>query len=173
MTVPAITPPPPKPDLRPTTEPEPEPVAEAEPEAEPEAEAGESDSESSEAAGQANAEAESGADQGDAASTAATGGGDPGARADYMTRLQAWLGQHKEYPRRAQMRRQQGTGLLYFAIDRQGRVLEYRLEESSGHALLDREIEAMIQRADPLPAMPDDVPGERLELVVPVEFSLR
>ena len=102
-----------------------------------------------------------------------SGGGMPGATADYMAVLQAWLERHKEYPSRAQRRRQEGTALLYFVMDRDGWVIEYRLEQSSGHDLLDREVAAMIERAQPLPRMPDDIRPSRLELVVPVQFFLR
>ncbi|WP_119166570.1 energy transducer TonB [Algihabitans albus] len=102
-----------------------------------------------------------------------SGGGMPGAEADYMALLQAWLEKHKEYPRRAQVRRQQGTALLYFVMDRDGQVIEYRLQESSGYELLDREVSEMIKRAQPLPKMPDDLAQARLELVVPVQFFLR
>jgi periplasmic protein TonB len=80
---------------------------------------------------------------------------------------------HKQYPRAAQLRRQEGTVLLSFVMDRNGRVLEYRIERASGHALLDREVEAMIERAQPLPKIPDDLREARLELVVPVQFFLR
>ena len=110
-------------------------------------------------------------DAGSADNTA--GGGMAGQEVDYMTVLQEWLERHKEYPRRARMRRQQGTAVLYFVMDREGRVLEYRLERSSGHRLLDREVMDMIQRAQPLPKMPDEMEQVRLELVVPIQFFLR
>lgn len=100
-------------------------------------------------------------------------GGDPGVRAAYMARLQAWLARHKEYPRRARQRRQEGTALLYFAIDRNGRLLGHRLRRSSGHQLLDREVIAMIKRAEPLPRIPAGMNQSRLELVIPVRFVLR
>ncbi len=100
-------------------------------------------------------------------------GGSPAAVTDYMAELLAWLQRHKEYPRRAKRRQQQGTALLYLVMDREGQVLEYRIQESSGHRLLDQEVTAMIERARPLPGMPDEMPGAQLELVVPVEFFLR
>lgn len=102
-----------------------------------------------------------------------SGGGNPGEREDYLTRLLNWLERHKEYPRRAQRRREEGTALLFFRLDRYGRVTEFRLEQGSGHALLDAEVRAMIQRAQPLPAMPDFMQQSQLELVVPVNFALR
>lgn len=102
-----------------------------------------------------------------------SGGGQPGVSTDYVSILQAWLEEHKEYPRRARSRRQEGVVYLYFVMDRGGRVLQHRIDRSSGYSLLDREVEAMIRRAEPLPAMPDDMTQARLELVVPVQFRLR
>lgn len=100
------------------------------------------------------------------------GGGLTGDTRDYAATLLTWLEQHKDYPRRARVRRQQGTVMLYFVIDRHGRVLEYRIEEGSGHPALDQEVLSLIQRAQPLPAMPVSMEKDTLELVVPVEFFL-
>jgi len=111
--------------------------------------------------------------QGTGSGDDSSGGGMPGAQADYAAILQAWLERHKEYPRRAQRRRQEGTALLYFVMDRDGHVLDYRIEESSGFGLLDREVERMIERAQPLPRMPEEMQQARLELMVPVQFFLR
>lgn len=99
--------------------------------------------------------------------------GRPGADEDYLASILAWLEKHKEYPREAQRRRQQGTAVLAFELDRQGRVLTYRIKTSSGFAELDREVEAMIKRAEPLPPMPADMAQAKLELQVPVQFRLR
>jgi protein TonB len=63
--------------------------------------------------------------------------------------------------------------MLRFVMDPEGRVLSYRIERSSGHRLLDEEVREMIERASPLPAMPDGMQQARLELVVPVSFFLR
>tara|TARA_R110001592_G_scaffold81299_5_gene241404 strand:- start:14855 stop:15673 length:819 start_codon:yes stop_codon:yes gene_type:complete len=101
------------------------------------------------------------------------GGGQAGAAADYMSVLQAWLEKHKEYPRSARLRRIEGAVLLYFAIDRDGRLLAYRIERSSGHRMLDTETIAMINRAQPLPPIPADMSRDKLEVVVPVQFSLK
>ncbi|WPZ35139.1 TonB family protein [Thalassobaculum sp. OXR-137] len=104
---------------------------------------------------------------------ASSGGGRPGVTVDYASILQAWLEDHKEYPRRARSRRQEGVVMLYFVMDRAGNVLDYRIDRSSGYDLLDREVEQMIQRAQPLPPMPAEMTQARLELVVPVQFQLR
>lgn len=102
-----------------------------------------------------------------------SGGGTPGAVADYISRLRAWLERHKQYPREARAQHQEGTALLFFSIDREGRVLSYRLHRSSGYGSIDREVLALIQRADPLPAVPAEMARPVLEIVVPIKFELR
>lgn len=92
---------------------------------------------------------------------------------DYRATLGAWLERHKEYPRRARRLGQQGTVVLHFIMDRQGQVLQWDIRNSSGHQLLDEAVEEMIQRANPLPAMPDSMKVSKLELTVPVNFALR
>jgi protein TonB len=98
--------------------------------------------------------------------------GAPAGSADYSSLLQAWLEKHKKYPRRAKLRHWQGTAVLQFTIDGAGNVLDYRIARSSGHAVLDEEVEAMIRRAAPLPPAPPEMQNARLEFVVPVRFFL-
>ncbi|HWB49287.1 MAG TPA: energy transducer TonB [Stellaceae bacterium] len=83
------------------------------------------------------------------------------------------LEQFKRYPGAAQLRHEQGTAYLRFAMDRQGRVLSASIARSSGFAALDEETLALVHRAEPLPAPPPEVPGNPIELVVPVQFFLR
>lgn len=83
------------------------------------------------------------------------------------------LNKRRRYPRIAQTRRQQGVPWIRFVIDREGRVLSSSLERSSGVSSLDREAVDLPRRAEPLPKPPAEVAGDRIELVVPVEFFLR
>jgi len=89
----------------------------------------------------------------------------------YLAALYAHLARYKHYPRVAQLAHVEGTALLRFTMDRQGKVLAYRIDRGSGHADLDAEVSAMIERAQPLPAPPADMP-ETMELVIPVQFSV-
>ncbi len=93
-------------------------------------------------------------------------------RATWQAQLLSWLERHKRYPRVALEQRQQGVANLRFALDRQGRVLSFRLDKSSGFTLLDEEVLELIQRAQPVPAPPPEIPGDRIEVLVPVAFSL-
>lgn len=85
----------------------------------------------------------------------------------------AQLAKKRRYPMGAMARREQGVPWVRFVMDRQGRVLSASLERSSGMPDLDREALSLPGRAQPLPKPPEDRPGETLELVVPVEFSIR
>ena len=84
----------------------------------------------------------------------------------------AWLNRYKDYPPEVKKRKQQGTVVLAFSINRAGEVLASRIRTSSGYPLLDRAALDMLARAAPLPPMPDSMPRERLHLAVPIEYSL-
>jgi protein TonB len=96
----------------------------------------------------------------------------PAARGSWQAQLVAWIEKYKRYPRVAQEQRQQGVVYLRFAMDRHGRVTSSQINKSSGFELLDDEVLELIQRAQPLPAPPPEVPGDPISLVVPVAFSL-
>jgi len=83
------------------------------------------------------------------------------------------LEKHKRYPGDAQRYRQEGVTYVRFTMSRDGRVLAVRLERASGVASLDQEGLDLLQRAQPLPPLPSDQPGESLELVVPIQFFLK
>lgn len=91
----------------------------------------------------------------------------------YLSALRAQLERHKTYPAVAQRRRMEGTTTVRFTIARNGTILGYRIVRSSGHSVLDREVEELLQRASPLPALPPEVEEDRLEIVVPISFYLR
>jgi periplasmic protein TonB len=63
--------------------------------------------------------------------------------------------------------------LLSFSLDRDGHVLARRIAKSSGYTELDNEVMAMLTRAEPLPPFPASMPEGRLDLTVPIRFSLR
>jgi protein TonB len=108
------------------------------------------------------------------APAAAPPAGNPGAmRASWQAQLVAWLERYKRYPRLAQEQHQEGVVYLRFTMDRTGHVLSAQIEKGSGFSLLDEEVTALIQRAQPLPAPPPEVPGAQLILTLPVQFSVR
>jgi len=80
--------------------------------------------------------------------------------------ISAWFESHKYYPESARQRREEGGVKLRFRVDRFGRVLGYRLLESTGYADLGRRrrpddargaAAALSSRDD---AIPDRDPGK-------------
>jgi protein TonB len=94
---------------------------------------------------------------------------EPSWQSSLIKRLQ----RYKRYPSEAQSRNEQGVVLLSFSLDRNGRVLAHSIAHSSGYPDLDQEVMAMITRAEPLPAFPPSMTQARLDLTVPIRFSLR
>lgn len=79
----------------------------------------------------------------------------------------------KRYLRKASFKRQQGVPYIRFSMNREGRVVSVRLERSSGFKSPDDEALTVAKRAQPLPKPPEDVKGDTIELVVPIEFFMR
>lgn len=83
------------------------------------------------------------------------------------------LEKHKRYPRKSRRRRQEAVVYVRVEINRDGSLVSYRLERPGRYKLLNQESLDLIARAQPLPAPPQEVEGETVEFVVPVEFSLK
>ena len=91
---------------------------------------------------------------------------------DYLDRLRRWLAKYKRYPPDAIKRKQQGTVVVEFVLARDGTVLDAHIERSSGFPLLDRAVIELLDRASPVPPLPDRYEGERAKLALPIDFKL-
>jgi periplasmic protein TonB len=91
----------------------------------------------------------------------------------WQTALVRHLQQYKRYPSDAQARGEEGVVQLSFTVDRSGHVLNREIAHSSGHRELDNEVMSMIERAQPLPPFPASMPQAKLDLTVPIRFSLQ
>jgi periplasmic protein TonB len=104
---------------------------------------------------------------------ARTKGGAPTVAPSWETGLVKHLQQYKRYPSDAASRGVEGVVLLSFTVDRAGHVLAHSIARSSGYPELDNEVMSMIERAEPLPAFPPSMSQDKLDLTVPIRFSLR
>ncbi|MBA1147250.1 TonB family protein [Ectothiorhodospiraceae bacterium WFHF3C12] len=111
--------------------------------------------------------------------TARSLGGDPARRQreqdalrSYLSRLRDHLANFREYPEQSRERREEGTALVTLVVDSRGQLISYHLRRSTGYANLDREAQALIRRASPLPELPGSLGRDRLTLRVPVSFRL-
>lgn len=95
------------------------------------------------------------------------------AAASYRSILASHLQRFKQYPGGSRANREQGTSSLNFTVTRNGRVTSSRLVRSSGHAALDQETLALIQRAQPLPPFPPEMREASINFTVPFSFTIR
>lgn len=93
-------------------------------------------------------------------------------RDSYLGRVLAQLNRFKQYPRSARQAHIEGVVMLHFVMTADGRVQSFEIAKSSGRPVLDAEALALIQRAQPLPALPADFPTRTLDALVPIEFYL-
>tara|TARA_R110000823_G_scaffold102512_2_gene219677 strand:- start:303 stop:734 length:432 start_codon:yes stop_codon:yes gene_type:complete len=99
--------------------------------------------------------------------------GDPSAVENYLTRLSRHLSRFYEYPRRARRLGQEGAPVITFEFRRDGSLLGHSLRTESGHPLLDEAALSMLEKAAPLPSVPDGMSGQTFRYALPVRFSLR
>jgi protein TonB len=90
----------------------------------------------------------------------------------YTGQIAAWLNRNKRYPQRARRLGQQGLVTVRFTLDREGRVLDFSILRSSGHASLDDEVRNLMRRGR-MPRMPAAMQGSRMTMMVPIHFRLQ
>lgn len=95
------------------------------------------------------------------------------AEQNWEGRVLAALERRKRYPAEAQRGGQEDLVYVRIMIDRRGRVTRSEIRRSRRYPLLDAEVLALVRRASPLPVPPKEVPGETIDMVVPVEFFIK
>jgi periplasmic protein TonB len=96
-----------------------------------------------------------------------TGPGD-----DYLDRLRRWLARYRHYPEAAKKAQEQGQLVVSFTILRDGTVIDPHIERSSGFPLLDEAALKMLHDASPVPPLPAAYRAQRLDVGLPVNFSI-
>jgi protein TonB len=105
---------------------------------------------------------------------AGAGQGQPpqaGAALRFQRLLLAHIERFQRYPGAARRDGMQGTVLVAFSMRRDGSVVRVGVKSSSGRPVLDQEAVETVRRAQPLPAIPPDMPAQ-LTVLLPVAFDL-
>ena len=107
------------------------------------------------------------------------GSGDPRFTAEQYPIFRAYLREVRlvyvselRYPAAAERRRLEGRGVLRVRVTSEGRVLDWTLQQSVGHAILDREVERAARRVRRLPPIPDALPYQELLIDVPITYQI-
>jgi TonB family protein len=92
----------------------------------------------------------------------------------YYAQLAQWLERYKKYPTIARRRNQQDNVTIQFVMNKQGKLLRYKLIKPSKHDSLNRATIKMLERASPMPVPPKELIGDKIELkyTIPVNFKL-
>jgi protein TonB len=102
-------------------------------------------------------------------------------RNDYEKELRQTIRQYQQYPIRQMLRNRsykkqmekgpiESEGVLWVKIARTGAVISSKLEQSTGISILDDSALSMVEKADPLPEMPNDLEGREFEFLVQLKF---
>ncbi len=90
----------------------------------------------------------------------------------YSSLLGRSIAKHKYYPKIARKRGWQGKVILDLRIDGSGNILSAKVQDSSGHAILDKEALKMAEKAAPFPKPPLALQSQIFNITVPVSFKL-
>lgn len=95
---------------------------------------------------------------------------DGGARNDYLSRVYRHIEPYRSYPAAARAGGQHGRVVTRVTINRDGGLVDLRLDRSSGWPLIDEAEMAAIRRAMPLPPVPNGMRGDPVVLVLPMNY---
>lgn len=94
-------------------------------------------------------------------------------KSNYEQIVSLWIKKFQVYPEDARQKGYVGTPIIRVRFDRRGNIRRSFIEATSGYEEIDRAALEMVNRANPVPAVPDDYPNgdELLEFRLPVTFK--
>jgi len=100
-------------------------------------------------------------------------GSNAGTGDDYLDAVRRWVARFQKFPDEAAQKKQYGTAVVAFVIDRAGNVLDATIDRSSGYPLLDQATLKMAHDASPLPKVPDNIKANQTELkfAIPANYD--
>jgi protein TonB len=90
----------------------------------------------------------------------------PGGGDRYLNAIRDDIRSHRVYPPTAELFRLTGTATYEIAINRQGKLLDARVSETSGFDILDKAGLQTIRLSAPFAPVPDDIPGDTIWLTL-------
>lgn len=93
-------------------------------------------------------------------------------RTNYEQILASWLERYRKYPKQALKKRFEGEVFLWAKIAKNGTLIDYKITSSSKYDILDEAVIEMIQKASPLPKIPDEFKIDQYEFTIPVSFRI-
>ncbi|MCP5428982.1 MAG: energy transducer TonB [Chromatiaceae bacterium] len=94
-------------------------------------------------------------------------------RASYLAELAAQINRKKYYPRASRRFGEEGTVVVSFVLQRDGRVTDLAVAQSSGSERLDEAALTTLERVTPFRPIPDVLQRDDWPISVPIAFNLR
>ncbi|MFQ5347604.1 MAG: energy transducer TonB [Rhodothalassiaceae bacterium] len=94
-------------------------------------------------------------------------------KADWMRSIARTIASKQVYPRSALAKQIEGSAKVRVTVDRNGKIASFEVVKATGFAVLDKEINRLMRRIDPLPKPPGDVGDTELTFVVPLTWALQ
>ncbi|MEI9899003.1 MAG: TonB family protein [Hyphomicrobium sp.] len=83
------------------------------------------------------------------------------------------LNKHKRYPGDAREHGEEGVAVVWFQIDRSGKMITGRLDRSCGSSQLDKEAVEVLSRASPFPRPPSGLTDLSFNFALPIRFQIK
>jgi protein TonB len=109
----------------------------------------------------------------DAAAVPVVAAPSPELLAGYGSSVSRLLARYREYPRVALMRGWEGTVTMRLRVAPGGKLIDAKVEGSSGHQVLDAQALEMVKRVPELPPPPESLRDREFGVLVPVVFRLQ
>lgn len=93
-------------------------------------------------------------------------------KADWQKQIMTTVAKKQVYPRSALMRELEGSAKVKVSVDRSGAITGFEMLQATGHDVLDKEVEKLMDRVNPLPAPPSDVADTELTFILPLSWAL-
>jgi protein TonB len=94
------------------------------------------------------------------------------ARTTYLSELRGFIERNKSYPPQARTLGHEGQAEIRFSILSDGTLASIELTRSSGSSILDQAALSLLQRVQKLSPIPAELRLTRLDLVLPIQYSL-
>ncbi len=91
---------------------------------------------------------------------------------DWRRSLAKLVAKKQVYPRSGLSREIEGDARVRVTIDRSGTLVNYEITQPTGHAILDRAVEKLMKRIDPMPEPPASLDEAQLTFVLPLRWQL-
>ncbi len=92
---------------------------------------------------------------------------------DYAKMIKEKIQENWIYPAEAKKKGIEGRTLIFFSLDRDGRLMGIRIKSSSGNKLLDDEAKRAIHSSAPFPPFPGQLMFTKLNIVAEFDYVLK